>query len=183
MENHFENSQQSWCILICNEKLHSKIPLISITLLIKQISPGVWTVFGCFHLGARSYIVIGSHITGLNPVWDSRWLDILCKFYFHRFGDFFCWFLFANESFWKYICDFIDTIHNHSRGGTIWKNAFFDVQGFKRLRTPQLHWVLFTHMKLWLFAHCNINILTDLHKWQVMAAPQSPHSDRIVNLL
>ena len=92
------------------EKLHSKIPLISITLLIKQISPGVWTVFGCFHLGARSYIVIGSHITGLNPVWDSRWLDILCKFYFHRFGDFFCWSLYANESFWKYICDFVDLL-------------------------------------------------------------------------
>lgn len=109
------------------DKLHSKILLISITLLIKQISPGVWTVFGCFHLGARAYIVIGSHITGLNPVWDSRWLDILCKFYFHRFGVFFVGPCFANESFWKYICDFIDLLMKYiiiQEGPTIWKRLF-----------------------------------------------------------
>ena len=146
-----------------HEKLHSKIPLISITLLIKKNLQVFERSLGVSISVHDQYIVIGSHITGLNPVWDSRGLDVLCKFYFHRFGVFFVGPCLQTNHFGSTYVTLL--IHNHSRGGTTWKNAFLRRPGIQNY-FPQLHW-LFAR---WSCGFLPIATVTDLHTWQVMAA-------------
>lgn len=167
------------------EKLHSKIPLISITLLIKQISPGVWTVFGCFHLGARSYIVIGRYRKSyhwpepclrfkvvryslqvlLSPFWWFFLLVLVCKR------------IILEVHMWLYW--FTDTIHNHSRGADHMKKCFFSTSRDSKTTYSTTALSPVWHDEVGLFTQWScgflpIATLTDLHTWQVMAAPQSP---------